>query len=191
MTVPTTLTLRTPRFVLSALRASDIDAIHAACQDAELQQYTTVPLPYTVDEARSFATEYAPQAWRDGTEYVFGIRPDDTSPLVGVISWQREGGFVGYWLDSRHRGAGVMTEALRSLGEWILSHEGVDVVRWEAHAGNVGSAAVAQRAGFRWSGERPCVVTDRDGQHPWGWHATLRREHLGSVQPTSDWPVLT
>ena len=82
MTVPTTLTLRTPRFVLSALRASDIDAIHAACQDAELQQYTTVPLPYTVDEARSFATEYAPQAWRDGTEYVFGIRPDDTSPLT-------------------------------------------------------------------------------------------------------------
>jgi len=53
---------------------------------------------------------------------------------------------------------------------------------------------VAQRAGFRWfrwSGERPCVVTDREGQHPWGWHATLRREHLGSVQSASDWPVLT
>ena len=146
--VPTTLSLRTPRFVLSALRDSDVEAIYTACQNAELQQYTTVPLPYTLDEARAFATKYAPQAWRDGTEYVFGIRPDETAPLIGVISWQRERGFVGYWLDSRHRGAGVMTEALRSLGEWILSQDGVEVVRWEAHAGNVGSAVVAQRAGF-------------------------------------------
>ena len=189
--VPTTLTLQTSRFVLTAPRDSDVDAIHAACQDPELQQYTTVPLPYTVDEAREFATKYAPQAWRDGTEYVFGIRPDDTSPLIGVISWQRERGFVGYWLDSRHRGTGIMTEALRSLSEWILSQDGVDIVRWEAHAGNVRSAIVAQRAGFRWSGERPCFVTDREGQHPWGWHATLRHEHLGSVQPAADWPVLT
>ena len=52
--VPTTLTLQTSRFVLSAPRDSDVDAIHAACQDPELQQYTTVPLPYTVDEARKF-----------------------------------------------------------------------------------------------------------------------------------------
>ena len=182
--------LRTSRFVLSALRASDIDAIHAACQDAELQQYTTVPLPYTVDEARAFATEYAPQAWSDGTEYVFGIRQDDAAPLIGVISWQRERGFVGYWLDSHHRGRGVMSEALRALVEWILSQDGVDVVRWEAHAGNVGSAVVAQRAGFRWTGERPCVITDREGQHPWGWHAALRRDDLGSRQPASEWPVL-
>lgn len=189
MTVPTTLTLRTPRFVLSAIGASDIDAIHAACQDPELQQYTTVPVPYTVDEARAFATEYAPQAWRDGAEYVFGIRPEATAPLIGVVSWQRERGFVGYWLDAHHRGRGVMTEALRGLVDWVLHQDGVDLVRWEAYAGNVGSAVAARRAGFRWSGEGPCEITDRQGQHPWGWHATLQRDDLATVQPASDWPV--
>lgn len=185
------VTLRTARFVLSAPRASDIDAVYVACQDADIQRYTTVPAPYTMDDATGFVNDYVPQAWRDDIEYVFGIRLNEEAPLVGVISWQRARGFVGYWLAAPERGRGIMSEALGGVVEWVLRDGGVDSVRWSARVGNIGSAVVAQRAGFRWIGEGPCEVNDREGQHPWGWHAVLHRDDLGSVQSRREWPVLT
>jgi len=182
--------LHTERFVLSVPTRADARAVFAACQDAELQRYTTVPVPYSVDDAASFVGEFVPQAWRNGTEYVFGIRPDLDAPLMGVVSWQRARRAVGYWLGAEHRGHGVMTEAVRGLIDWIFTHDDFDVLHWEAYAGNVGSAIVAQRAGFRWSGEGLCSVVGRDGTHPWGWLGELHRRDLGTVQPREEWPVL-
>ena len=184
------VTLRTARFVLSPPREHDVDAVFAACQDAELQRYTTVPVPYTAGDAASFVGEFVPQAWSDGTEYVFGIRHGVDAPLMGVVAWQRERSAVGYWLDAQHRGRGVMTEAVRGLLDWVFTHDDVDLLHWECYAGNTGSAIVAQRTGFRWKGEGLCSVVDRDGAHPWGWLGELRREEIGTLQPRSEWPVL-
>lgn len=184
------VTLRTARFVLSPPRADDVDAVYAACQDTELQRFTTVPVPYERTHAEGFVLELVPQWWRDDIEYVFGIRSAEDAPLMGVVSWQRERGFIGYWLAAEHRGIGVMTEAVRGLITWIFSHEEIALVKWECHAGNLGSAIVAQRAGFRWRGEGECAVLDRDGRHPWGWLGELERNEFGSAQARSEWPVL-
>ena len=183
--------LRTPRLVLSTPVAADAAAVFGHCQDEELQRWTTVPVPYSMADARAFVEEHIPTAWRDGTEAVLAIRPAGASALMGVISWQRRRGFVGYWMGPEHRGHGYMAEALRGLVDWVLSGEhGVTSLRWEAVAGNRGSAHAARAAGFRWAGEAPCDVVDRDGAHPPGWHAVLRREHLGTVEALERWPVL-
>jgi RimJ/RimL family protein N-acetyltransferase len=184
------IVLRTDRLVLSMPVGADADAVFAACQDVELQQYTTVPVPYTRADAEAFVGEYVPEAWAAGAEHVFGIRPHVDAPLWGVVSWQREREAVGYWLAAEHRGRGLMTEALRALLGWVFEHDQVERLRWEAYAGNLGSAIVAQRAGFRWRGEGPCSVAGRDGAHPWGWHGELQRAELGSVRPRREWPVL-
>ena len=182
--------LRTARFVLSMPRASDVDTVFAACQDAELQRFTTVPVPYTYEDAASFVNGFVPQAWRDGTECVFGIRTDQHSSLLGVVSWQRARQTIGYWLGAEHRGRGVMTEAVLGVLDWIFTLDEVDSLRWECHSGNVGSAIVAQRAGFRWAGEGLCSVVARDGVRPWGWLGELHRNQLGTVQSRAEWPVL-
>ncbi len=182
--------LRTERFVLSAPGPADVDAVYAACQDPDVQRYTTVPVPYSVDDAASFVTEYVAQSWAGDTEYVFGIRTEFEAPLMGVVSWQRTRQAVGFWLGAAHRGDGVMTEALRGVLDWIFSHDEVELVHWEAYEGNLGSATVAQRTGFRWKGEGLCLVVDRTGAHPWGWLGELRRDELGTVQPHHEWPVL-
>ena len=184
------ITLRTPRFVLSAPRDDDSDAVFRACQDPELQKYTTVPVPYTAVDAAAFVNDYVPQAWQSGTEYVYGIRLRPDAALMGVVAWQRERGAIGYWLGAQYRGRGVMTEAVRGLLDWVFTHDDIDLLHWEAYAGNVGSAVVAQRAGFRWGGEGVCVIAGRDGTHPWGWRGTLRRDELGTVEARSEWPVL-
>lgn len=183
------VTLHTPRFVLSMPRAGDVDAVFAACQDAELQQYTTVPVPYEHSHALGFVTELVPQWWRDDVEYVFGIRESDDAPLMGVVSWQRERGFVGYWLAAAHRGTGVMTEAVNAVIDWVFSHEEIEEVRWEAVAGNVGSAVVAQRCGFRWDGVGR-IEHVRPGQEDGGWQAVLTRLDHDSGRASEPWPVL-
>lgn len=183
------VTLTTERFVLSVPRASDVDAVFAACTDPELQRFVPVPVPYERSHAEGFVLGMVPAWWRDDVEYVFGIREAADAPLMGVVSWQRAAGFVGYWLDAAHRGRGVMTEALQALVDWVFTHD-VDELRWEALAGNVGSAVVAQRAGFRWAGVAP-ISAVRPGEDPAGWHAVLRRTDLGTVEPREAWPVLS
>ena len=183
------VTLTTPRFVLSAPRASDVDAVFAACTDPELQRFVPVPVPYEREHAEGFVLGMVPAWWRDDVEYVFGIRETADAPLIGVVSWQRERGYVGYWLDAAHRGRGVMTESLRALVDWVFTHD-VHKLRWEASAGNTGSAIVAQRVGFRWDGAAP-ITAVRPGEDPAGWHAVLRRSDLGTVQPRNEWPVLS
>lgn len=182
------VTLTTPRFVLSTPRASDVDAVFAACTDPELQRFVPVPVPYEREHAEGFVLGMVPAWWRDDVEYVFGIRETADAPLIGVVSWQRELGHVGYWLDAAHRGRGVMTEALHALVDWVFTHD-VDELRWEASAGNVGSAVVAQRVGFRWDGVAP-ISAVRPGEDPTGWRAVLRRADLGTVQSREAWPVL-
>lgn len=183
--------LRTPRLVLSVPVASDADAVLRHCQDPEIQRYTTVPVPYTAEDACAFVEEYVPTAWRDGAEAVLAIRPAGASALMGVVSWQRRRGFVGYWMGAEHRGHGYMAEALRGLVDWVLSGEhGVTSLRWEAVAGNHGSAWAARAAGFRWAGHGPCDVVDRSGAHPPGWHAVLTRGDIGTVEALERWPVL-
>ena len=55
------VTLRTPRFELFAPTGDDVDAIHAACQDADIQRYTTVPSPYPRSEAEAFVEKVRAQ----------------------------------------------------------------------------------------------------------------------------------
>lgn len=181
--------LTTPRFTLSAPRADDVDAVFAACQDRQLQRFVPVPVPYERFHAEGFVLELVPEWWRDDVEYVFGIRRAADAPLMGVVAWQRARGMIGYWLGASHRGEGVMTEAATAVIDWAFGHEGVDELRWEAAAGNTGSALVAQRTGFRWDGTGR-IANVRPDQEEGGWRAVLRREHLGSVQPVSEWPVL-
>ncbi|MBX9472654.1 GNAT family N-acetyltransferase [Microcella sp.] len=183
------VTLRTARFVLSAPRASDVDAVFAACQDAELQRFVPVPVPYERSHGEGFVLDLVPQWWRDDVEYVFGIREHDDAPLMGVVSWQREVGAVGYWLAGEHRGRGVMTEALGALVAWVFAHNPVDLVQWEAVEGNTGSAVVAQRCGFRWQGLGR-IENASPGQESRGWKAALTREDHESGTLDAAWPVL-
>ena len=48
------VTLRTARLELSIPVDTDVDAIYDACQDPDIQRYTTVPSPYGRQDAVGF-----------------------------------------------------------------------------------------------------------------------------------------
>lgn len=102
------VTLRTDRLVLSIPTAADVDAITDACQDPEVPRWTTVPSPYTRENAEEFV-EQVVRWWADGEETVWAIRRDGA--LAGMIGLHRitahtHGGDaeIGYWGTAAFRG---------------------------------------------------------------------------------------
>jgi RimJ/RimL family protein N-acetyltransferase len=182
--------IRSERLTLDSLLASDTDAILHYCQDAEVQRWVHIPSPYTRRDAEYFATTYAAEAAGSAALTLWAIRDADRA-LLGVIELRHEplaSATVGFWLGREHRGRGIMTEALQALGDFALDGQGLDLVRlhWEAFTGNVASAIVARRSGFRFEGTMRQSTVHRDRRVD-TWHASLLRTDDRSR--TEGWPL--
>jgi RimJ/RimL family protein N-acetyltransferase len=128
----------------------DADVVFAACQDAEIQRWTTVPSPYSHDDAVGYVTTFAPQAWEQG-DAVFAIVDAATGEPVGSIGAHGvRGGTaeVGYWVAAPARGRGLAGDALRTLARWCLREAGVARVELVVDPTNGASLRVAEAAGF-------------------------------------------
>lgn len=181
--------LRTERLELSRPVEVDVDAIFAACQDPDIQRYTTIPSPYERRHAEEFV-EKAAADWTAGAHVTWAIRLGDE--LVGMIGLYRldgrGGGELGYWVSRSARGRGIVTEASVAVVDWGFAQEGLDLVRieWHAVVGNVGSARAARTLGFRYEGLRRQALVSPHGRDD-GWAAALLRDDDRAPQP---WPVL-
>jgi RimJ/RimL family protein N-acetyltransferase len=130
--------------------AGDAGFVFAACQEAEIQRWTTVPSPYSHDDAVGYVTTFAPQAWEQG-EAVFAIVDLATGEPVGSIGAHGvpDGvAHVGYWIAAGARGRGLARDALRTLARWCLREAGVARVELVVDPANTGSLRVAGAAGF-------------------------------------------
>ena len=133
-------------------RAEDAPAVFTACQDAELQRWTEVPVPYLPEHAEQFVGPVAGQTWAGGGA-PFAVEADGR--LVGAIDLfgVRDGvGTIGYWTVAGQRGRGLTGEALRVLSGWALDDLGVRRVELIADPANTGSCRTAESAGFRAEG---------------------------------------
>jgi RimJ/RimL family protein N-acetyltransferase len=150
----TPVTLHTARLTLSPPTSDDVDTIFAACQDPDVQRYTTVPTPYLREHAVGFV-EKAAGWWEDGTELTWGIRHDDE--LVGMIGLHRVArgnAEIGYWMAPGGRRRGFPTEAAREVIAFGFAADGAALSRieWRAVVGNIGSARLARAVGIRYEG---------------------------------------
>jgi RimJ/RimL family protein N-acetyltransferase len=139
--------------VLRLPREADAPAIAAACCDPEVARWIPVPVPYRLEDARTFVASAA-EAWSSGREPTFVIVDAADGTLVGMIAVHRrpdEPGkaAVGYWLAPEARGRGLATRAVRLVVRWAFGLE-PGLVRMEllTLVGNEASGRVALRAGF-------------------------------------------
>lgn len=139
------------RLHLRPWQPSDADAVLAACQDAELQRWTRVPVPYEHEDAVTWVGRVSPQEWAAGTAAHFAVLDATTSELLGSVSLAdvAEGAAeIGYWTAAHARGRGVSTEAVGAVCRWGFAVLGLQRVTWLAHVGNTASRRVAEQAGF-------------------------------------------
>lgn len=145
------VTLTDDRLLLRLPALDDVPAITRACQDPEVQRWTTVPVPYTDEDAVWFVGTHVPTGWENGTEVTWAITNRATGELLGMcgltlLSDAR--GEVGFWLAPQARGAGVVTDATRLMCRWGFEDRGLARIEWLAFLGNEPSRRVAERLGF-------------------------------------------
>jgi ribosomal-protein-serine acetyltransferase len=64
------------------------------------------------------------------------------------VDWPNRSTSLGYWLDERHEGRGIMTRAVRALVDHALLVWGLNRVEIRAAPENRRSRAIAERLGF-------------------------------------------
>ena len=143
-------TLTGTRVLLRPWDPADADAVFAACQDVEIQRWTTVPSPYSLADAVGYVTTVASEAWEHGG-VLLAVIEAATGQFAGSIGAHHviDGvAQVGYWTAPAARGRGLTSDALRTLTRWLLHEGGAARVELVVEPANVGSVRVAEAAGF-------------------------------------------
>ncbi|MCC3774914.1 GNAT family N-acetyltransferase [Streptomyces sp. UNOB3_S3] len=178
--------LTTERLLLRPFTSSDVPAVHAACQDPDIPRYTSVPSPYTPEDARAFIGTKCPDGWRDDSMYTFGLFSREGGRLVGSMCLVRLAELytperqaeLGYWTAKEARGRGYTVEAAREVIRWAFEDLGVERLEWYAEAGNEGSRGVALKAGFRMEGTMRSKIV-HNGTRRDAWTGSLLPSDLG------------
>ncbi len=166
-------------------RPDDASGSFEQCQDPSSQRWTTVPVPYSMEDARTFVEKICPAGWADGSEWAFAVEADGR--YAGTISLRPESAGraeVAYGSHPWVRGSGHMERALRLLLGWGFEEKGLHTVIWWAHVGNWPSRRLAWRLGFtvegtvrRWQPQR--------GELRDAWVGTLLRDD--PREPRTTW----
>lgn len=147
-------TLTAARLALRPWRPTDSHDVFDACQDADIQRWTTVPSPYTLAHAEEFVSVTAPQTWADGGA-LFAATEADSGALAASIGAHRVHNGVaeiGYWTRREYRRQGLTSEALRALCDWLFGACGIARAELIIEPANAGSIGVAESVGFQREG---------------------------------------
>jgi RimJ/RimL family protein N-acetyltransferase len=163
---------------LRPLGPADIPAIVAACRDAEIPRWTSVPSPYTREDAERFLAIAATEAANgEGVALAVTDRGDRLIGTIGLMEVDRERGSaeIGYWTAAAARGRGTATRAVLLVRDWARRELGLSELEILPHRDNRPSQLVAERAGFAATGEIRSVprmpAGKRDGYKVYVWRA--------------------
>jgi RimJ/RimL family protein N-acetyltransferase len=147
--------------VLRPPEPRDADLLFAACQDPEIPRWTTVPSPYTRDDALAWPDEARWFAEGDQALHliVAGAGDDALLGSVGLpeLDLAAARGEIGYWIAPWARGRGLAARAVALLRDAAVEQLGLRTLELVIHRDNAASTAVARRTGFAPTGEsRTC-----------------------------------
>jgi RimJ/RimL family protein N-acetyltransferase len=160
-------------------RSSDRDAVFTACQDPDIQRWTTVPSPYLHEHAAGFVDGYAKEQWvtRRGTPFCIASTGDDEvlgSCDVFSIDTKNLVAEMGYWVAPWARGQGVASQAVGILSGWAMGDIGLGRLELLIRPDNAASRAVAERAGGVFEGILRGKVLDKGERIDMALYALVR-----------------
>lgn len=133
----------------------DIDWITRACQDPEIQRWTTVPRPYTRDHAVWFVNNPREEAHRWAIRTTTGNEPVGMISVHSVNSETRAAD-IGYWVAPWGRRVGAASGAVRLVIDEVRRLGSVDTVEARVAVTNTASRRTVESCGF-------VAVEDPDG----------------------------
>lgn len=161
----------------------DAQEVFEACQDPDIQRYTTVPSPYALSDAEFFVGPLSTKGWEEGTKASFSVKEALTGRVMAAVDLHAinprlRSCEIGYWCSPWARGQGVMTAAVRAISAWGFGSGLVDYIGWRAVVGNEGSRKVAEKAGFRIESVMRAEYLNHDGTRADSWYGSLLNGEL-------------
>lgn len=145
--------------------AVDAEQVRQICQDPEIQRWTSVPVPYTSEDAEGYVGPVTASGWDEGTAAHFAVLDAVSAEVLASVSLMgiTEGmGELGLWVAPAARGRHVGSDAAGAVCRWGFQALGLRRLTWLADVANTASVACALRAGFTAEG----VLRQRLGAHP-------------------------
>ena len=188
-------TLTDGEITLRAHALSDVDEVLVQCNDPESIRWTTVPVPYSREDAVGFVTEVVPSGWLTGKDLNFAIEAphaDGVPRFSGSIALRPMNSGVAeiaFGLHPGVRGQGVCSRAVKLILDWGFSRPDIELVVWYANVGNWASWRVAWANGFSYDGKVEKFLVQR-GERLDAWCGSLRKDdtrepkHAWHVPPT-------
>ena len=180
--------------LLRQWRSMDVQAVFEACQDPDIQRWTQVPAPYSLQDAQAFVSG-EDERWRSGTP-TFAMVDSRSGVLVGsigVVALAEAGDAeIGFWVAPAVRGRGYARRALALLARWLFD-QGCPRLVWHAQVGNLASRRVAESVGFVVEGRARQGMVQR-GERVDAWTASmlpsdLRSGHDQAPTHVKGWPT--
>lgn len=159
-------TIRTNRLLLRQPTLADANWIYQGLSNFEVAGNMLVPHPFEMDMAIQWL-EHA-QTLKVPKETRFCIEHQNDGG-IGVVSFREKDGFahLGYWLDQRYWGRGIISEAVKETCGWYYANTKADIITSGVFHFNMASLAVQYKLGFA-EIERSqvyCPARDQDIEH--------------------------
>ncbi|MFP6737616.1 MAG: GNAT family protein [Planctomycetota bacterium] len=136
--------------LLNRFQPGDRDALAELLNDPSIAEFTSVPHPYTREDADRWL-RFVNQTTREhGETRQFAIRCDDE--LAGGFDFRRlqaqQKTEIGYWLGSPFRGLGIMTEVVEAACRYARKRWDLQRIEALVYPHNQASIRLLEKSGF-------------------------------------------
>ena len=142
--------------LLPRFRAGDRDALAGLLNDPSIAGFTSVPHPYTREDADRWLRFVNQTTRKYGETRQFAIRCGEE--LAGGFDFRHlrpaQKGEIGYWLGSRFRGRGIMTEVVGGACGYARERWSLERIEALVYPHNQASIRVLEKNGFDKEGLR-------------------------------------
>lgn len=142
----------------------DIPRLIETAHDPDTLAWTQMPHGYTAESARWFFANIVGPGWEKHDTLIWAI-VDDTDTYCGHVDLRLVGhglGGLGYVMHPDRRRRGILRTALQMVLDHAFELEGLDLVQWNARAGNFSSWWPVADLGFRFEGRRRLALVERN-----------------------------
>ena len=136
--------------LLNSFQPGDRAAPAELLNDPTIAEFTSIPSPYTLADADRWLSFVEQTTRKHGEPRQFAIRCDNE--LAGCFDFRQleanDKAEIGYWLGSRFRGRGIMTEVVGAACRYARERWGLKRLEAFVYPHNQGSILVLERNGF-------------------------------------------
>lgn len=148
----TDMTLETPRLKLRPLTQSDAEDIFEIFSDRQVMKYYDL-LPFETLERAKQQIEFFTNGYADKQMIRWGIELKENGKLIGTCGFfafneDTLKAELGYELNSRYQGKGIMTEAITEALAFLFRQTSVNRVEAFVEPENTASQKLLEKLGF-------------------------------------------